>query len=120
MHKSINLCNIYIWLWLLGFVQKLFITSSFVSLLFSIPSMLITIYCFVQVFSQYHPKGAFLVLYIFFVVLVCYGLGLVLMDNAVRETTNVESNSFLLMVLNSMGPIIAFYYFSRLGLLVEI
>lgn len=119
MNKKINLCNIYIWLWLLGFVQKLFITSSFVSLLFSIPSMFITLYCFVKVFKQYRPKGALLVLCIFFVILVCYGFGLVLLNDAMRGNVKVDNNSFLLMVLVSLGPIISFYYFSKQGLLNE-
>lgn len=112
-----NLCNTYILLWLLGIVQGFFLSNSFVSLILSVPLMFITLFCFVKMFEECPPKGALKILAIFFVVLICYGLALVLLDNAVKPYGKVDKNSFLLMVIISLGPVFAFYYFTRKGLL---
>lgn len=119
MAKKLSLSNIYIFLWLAGFVQELFVTSSLVSLLFSVPSLLITFYCFVKVFATERPHGSIMALGILFVVLLCYGFGLFFLEDAVRDGVKIKSNSFLLMVLNSLGPVFAFYYFSRQNLIDE-
>lgn len=119
MKRKINLCTIYILLWLFGFIQSLFITNSFVSLMFSVPSMLITLYCFVKIFESFRPRGAMLIFGVLFVVLLCYGFGLVFLDNAVRGAGKIKSNSFLLMLMTSLGPVFSFYYFSRKGWLDE-
>lgn len=112
-----NLCNIYILLWLFGIVQGFFLSSSIVSLIFSVPLMLITLYCFVKMFVEYPPKGALKVLSLFFVVLIIYGIALVLLDDAVKPYGKVDKNSFLLMAIISVGPVFAFYYFARKGLI---
>lgn len=112
-----NLCDIYILLWLFGMIQGFFLTSSIVSLIFSVPFMLITLYCFVEMFEKYPPKGAVRVLSLFFVVLIIYGVALVLLDDATKPYGKVDKNSFLLMAITSVGPVFAFYYFARKGLI---
>lgn len=119
MEKNINTlfdaCTIYILLWLLGHVQNLFLSSSLVSLSFSIPYLLMTLYYIAKVFVSFHPKGAMKALCVFFVVLVCYGVALLILDNA----KGAENKSFLMMLFNSLGPIFPFYVFTQQGLLTE-
>lgn len=113
-NKAFDACTIYLLLWALGYVQKMFISSSLVSMLFYLPYMGMTLYYVVKVFTNYRPKGVMLAFTAFFVVLLCYGLALVLLDNSVKE-----NKSFLMFIINNLAPLFAFYCFSRQGLLTE-
>lgn len=99
----------------MGFVQALFITNSFVSIAFSVPEMLITVYCCVKTFTSYKLKGTILVFSLLFIVLSLYGIIAILFGDA----GGYSSYSFLLMVIVMIGPIIAFYYFSKKNMLDE-
>jgi len=96
-NKAFDACTIYLLLWALGYVQKMFISSSLISMLFYLPYMGMTLYYVVKVFTNYRPKGVMLAFTAFFVVLLCYGLALVF----------------------NLAPLYAFYCFSRQGLLTE-
>ena len=113
-NKAFDACTIYLLLWALGYVQKMFISSSLISMLFYLPYMGMTLYYVVKVFTNYRPKGVMLAFTAFFVVLLCYGLALVLLDNSVKD-----NKSFLMFIINNLAPLYAFYYFSRQGLLTE-
>jgi len=113
-NKAFDACTIYLLLWALGYVQKMFISSSLISMLFYLPYMGMTLYYVVKVFTNYRPKGVMLAFTAFFVVLLCYGLALVLLDNSVKD-----NKSFLMFIINNLAPLYAFYCFSRQGLLTE-
>ena len=113
-NKAFDACTIYLLLWALGYVQKMFISSSLISMLFYLPYMGMTLYYVVKVFTNYRPKGVMLAFTAFFVVLLCYGLALVLLDNSVKD-----NKSFLMFIINNLAPLFAFYCFSRQGLLTE-
>lgn len=113
-NKIIDACTIYLLLWVLGDIQKMFISSSLISMLFYIPYLCMTLYYIIKVFSNYSLKGVMLAFSVFFVVMICYGLVLVLFDNSVKD-----NKSFLIFVINNLAPLFAFYYFSRQGMLTE-
>lgn len=113
-NKAFDACTIYLLLWALGYVQNMFISSSLISMLFYLPYMGMTLYYVVKVFTNYRPKGVVLAFTAFFVVLLCYGLALVLLDNSVKD-----NKSFLMFIINNLAPLFAFYCFSRQGLLTE-
>ncbi len=113
-NKAFDACTIYLLLWSLGYVQKMFISSSLISMLFYLPFLGLTLYYVAKVFTNYRPKGVMLAFSAFFVVLLCYGLALVLLDNSVKD-----NKSFLMFIINNLAPLFAFYCFSRQGLLTE-
>ena len=84
-NKAFDACTIYLLLWALGYVQKMFISSSLIYMLFYLPYLGLTLYYIVKVFTDYRPKGVMLAFTAFFVVLLCYGLALVLLDNSVKD-----------------------------------
>lgn len=113
-NKAFDACSIYLLLWAVGYVQKIFINSSFVSMLFYVPYLGMTLFYVVKVFNNYRSKGIMLAFIVFFVVLISYGLALLLLDNSVKDRM-----SFLKFIINNLAPICAFYCFSRQGLLTE-
>lgn len=114
-NRIFDACNIYIILWVLGSVQGMYMRSSFVSLLFYVPSTLMTIYYMVKALSSYPPKGVMRVFSVFFLVMCVYGIFLVILNDALGQ----DGKSFLMMLLSSLGPIFPFYVFSRKGVLTE-
>lgn len=110
MKKEFNLCNLYIVLWLISFFQNMSGAGSFMSLLVSVPQMAITIYCFVMLLLQYRPKGSIAQWMFFFFYLLLYGVFAVLMG---------KGNSFVTTILASVGPMIAFCYFTLKGFITE-
>lgn len=115
MKNKFNLCNIYLLLWSLGVVQGFFFTSSFVSLLFSVPAMLISLYCFIKTITSFQLKGTIKYLCVFFSILLIYGIAAIIIGDYGSE----KSNAFFLMTITSIGPIISFYYFSRNDMIDE-
>lgn len=108
-------CTLYILLWMFGFVQDLFISSSLVSLLLYIPYLTMTVYYVAKVMISYRPKGGMGALCVFFVVLLCYGVALLLLNDAIGS----DRKSFLMVVFSSLGPIFSFYVFAKRGILDE-
>lgn len=110
MKKEFNLCNLYIVLWLISFSQNMSGAGSFMSLLVSVPQIAITMYCFVMLLSQYRPKGSMAQWMFFFFYLLLYGVFAVI---------NSKGTTFVTMVLASVGPMIAFCYFTLKGFITE-
>ena len=113
--KALDACNIYILLWLLGYVQNLFLNSSWISIVFYIPYLGMTLYYIAKIFTTYHPKGVMRALSVFFLILVFYGVALVLLNNVPGQ----DRKSFLMMLFGSLGPVFAFYVFTQHGLLTD-
>lgn len=113
-NNNIDACTIYLLLWALGYVQKMFISSSLVSMLFYVPYLCMTLYYIVKVFNIYRLKGVMLAFSVFFVVMICYGIALVLLDNSVKN-----NKAFLMFIINNLAPLFPFYCFSRQGILTE-
>lgn len=113
-YKFFDSCNVYILLWIILHVQNLFLNSSLVSMIFYIPFLGMTVYYVVKVFLI-HPKGVMRALSVFFLMLVAYGVGLLILNNALGQARH----SFIKMVLSSLGPIFVFYSFTKQGLLTE-
>ena len=67
-NKAFDACSIYLLLWAVGYVQKIFINSSFVSMLFYVPYLGMTLFYVVKVFNNYRSKGHMLAFIVFFVV----------------------------------------------------
>lgn len=109
-----NPCNIYILTWLLLHLQNNYLNSSFVSMIFYLPFLGMTIYYVTKVFT-YKTYGFMNALSLFFVVLLFYGIGLLILNNA----TGQVRYSFLKVIFSSLGPIFAFYDFTKQGLLTE-
>lgn len=113
--KFFDACNIYILLWVLGHVQQMFINNSFISRVFYVPYLLMTIYYIFKVYVSYRPQGTMKALCLFFAVLIVYGIALLFLDNARGQART----SFLIMLFGSLGPIFPFYFFTRERLLTE-
>lgn len=109
-----NPCNIYILTWLLLHLQNNYLNSSFVSMIFYLPFLGMTIYYVTKVFT-YKTNGFMNALSLFFIVLLFYGIGLLILNNA----TGQVRYSFLKVIFSSLGPIFAFYDFTKQGLLTE-
>ena len=107
-------CTIYILLWLFGEVQGMLFNSSLIAMLFYIPYLGMTLYFVVKAFSSYRFRGVMSAFSVFFIVLLLYGVMAVLLD-----TAKVDKKSFLMMVINNLGPVFSFYYFSRKEMLTE-
>ncbi|WP_303014640.1 O-antigen ligase family protein [uncultured Bacteroides sp.] len=72
-------------------------------------------YYIAQVMTKYRVKGVVKVLLLFFFVLCVYGVGLLILKDAVGQ----DPKSFLMMLFSSLGPIFPFYVFARQGKLSE-
>ena len=114
-NKLFDVCNVYIFLWMFGFVQDLFLTSSLVSMLFYIPFLLLTVYNIGQVLFSFQLKGPMKVLSVFFVVLLCYGIVLLMLNNVM----GFDRKFFLMSIFSSIGPVFSFYLYTKKGLLYE-
>lgn len=112
--KKSNACNVYVFLWIFGFIQNIYLTSSALSMLFYIPFTLMTIYYIVQITFKYKLKGSIKALFFFFLILCIYGVAL-LFD----ETYEYGRKYFLMMLFSSLGPIFPFYVFSCKGQLTK-
>ena len=110
MKKELNLCNLYIVLWLISYFQSMIGAGNIESLMISVPGMIITLYCFILMIWQKNKPSTIVRWMFFFVFLVIYGL---------LAVAKGKGNTFLLMVLTSVGPLISFYYFTTKGLLTE-
>lgn len=113
-NRNFDACTLYILLWLFGEVQGMSFNSSLIAMLFYIPYLGMTLYFVVKAFSSYRFRGVMSALSVFFIVLLLYGVVAVLLDN-----TKVDKKSFLMMVINNLGPVFSFYYFSRKEMLTE-
>lgn len=113
--KYIDSCNIYILLWVLWTMQSLFLDSVFFARLCYIPFAVLTLFYVAKVLMVYQPRGVMLAFSLFFIYLLPYGIGLLLFDNVPL----VSRTSFLKALFNSMGPVFAFYVFTKQGLLTE-
>ena len=110
-----NACHLYILLWLLGYVQNIYLNSSLLSMVFYIPFTLMTIYYVAQVAVRYRTRGVMKMMLLFFLFLCIYGVDLLLFEGAAGQ----DPKSFLMMLLSSLGPIFPFYVFAKHGLMTE-
>ena len=55
-NRVFDACTIYLLLWALGYVQKMFISSSSISMLFYVPYLAMTLYYAVKMFSNYRTN----------------------------------------------------------------
>ena len=116
MIKTItNPCNLYVILWLLGYIQNMYLNSSSLSMVFYIPFTLMTIYYIAETIFKYRTKGVINAMIFFFLFLCIYGVGLLMYDDAVGQ----DPKSFLMMLFSSLGPIFPFYVFTKQGHLTE-
>lgn len=115
LSKKINMCNIYMLVWLLGYIQNIYMNNSFLSLVLYIPFVLMTSYYIMQVVLRYRLKGAIKSLLFFFFILCIYGLFLLILNDAAGQ----DPKSFLMMLFSSLGPVFSFYVFARQGKLSE-
>ena len=119
MMKNIKLLdpfNVYILIWSSYFVQGLLFESKVVSLMLYIPFLLMTIYYVTRVYSLYQQLNITMkVLCWFFALLVCYG---VVLSN-LNDALGTDRRSFLMMLFESMGPLFVFYFFSKQGKITE-
>lgn len=113
--KYLNVCNIYIALWVINIVQSLYWNSSVLSLACSVPLMLMSLYSLFQIVQRYHVKNAMKALLVFFLIMCIYGIGLLITQDAAGQ----DPKSFLLMLFNSLGPVFAFFTFAMSGQLTK-
>lgn len=113
--KIIDSCNIYILLWVLWTLQGLFFDSVFFARSFYIPFVVLTLYYVAKVLMAYQLRGVMSAFSLLFIFLLPYGIGLLLFD----DVPLVSRTSFLKALFNSMGPVFAFYVFTKRGLLTE-
>lgn len=107
-----NICNVYLWVWVIPQLYKIIVgASSVVSLAFSLPLLLMTVYYFAQVIVRKRKLPFSLkILLFFYFFLFTYGL-LDLIGNS--------HYTFLMAITNSILPIFVFYEFFCRGLVTE-
>lgn len=111
-----NTFNLYILLWSLYFVQGLLIENNLTSRMLYIPFLLLTMYYVTKVYSSYKQLNITMkVLCWFFALLVCYGVALLILNDAVGS----DRKSFLMMLFESLGPVFVFYVLSIQGKITE-
>lgn len=115
LKKITNPCNLYVILWLFGYIQNIYFDSSLLSMVFYIPSTLMTMYYVKEVILNCRTTGVMKVMLCFFLFLCVYGVGLLLYNDAVGQ----DPKSFLMMLFSSLGPIFPFYVFTKQGYLTE-
>lgn len=115
LKKITNPCNLYVILWLCGYIQNIYFDSSLLSMVFYIPFTLMTMYYVKEVILNYRTTGVMKVMLYFFLFLCVYGVGLLLYNDAVGQ----DPKSFLMMLFSSLGPIFPFYVFTKQGYLTE-
>ncbi len=111
LRKVVNTCNMYVVLWLLGYIQNMYFNSSFLSMVFYIPFTLMTMYYIKDVVFKYRTSGVMRVMMYFFLFLCVYGIGLLIYNDAEGQ----DPKSFLMMLFSSLGPIFPFYVFTKRG-----
>ena len=109
--KIASPCNMYVILWLFGYIQNIYYNSSLLSMVFYIPFTLMTMYYIKEAVIKYRMIGVMKVMLSFFLFLCVYGVGLLLFDDAVGQ----DPKSFLMMLFSSLGPIFPFYIFTKRG-----
>ena len=115
LKKIVKPCNLYVILWLLGYIQNIYLSNSLLSIVVYIPLTLMTIFYIAKVAFKYKPKGVMKILLYFFFFLCIYGVALLLLKDAAGQ----DPKSFLMMLFSSLGPIFSFYVFTKQGELTE-
>ena len=115
LRKIANPCNMYVVLWLLGYIQNMYLKSSSLSMTFYIPFTLMTMYYIKDAIFKYRVNRVMKTLLIFFIFLCMYGIALLIYDDAAGQ----DSKSFLMMLFSSLGPIFPLYVFTKQGKLTE-
>ena len=105
LKKITNPCNLYVILWLFGYIQNIYFDSSLLSMVFYIPSTLMTMYYVKEVILNCRTTGVMKVMLCFFLFLCVYGVGLLLYNDAVGQ----DPKSFLMMFFRTYFPILRIY-----------
>ena len=122
MSKYFNICNLYIILWCLYYLQGIAYTSGgAISQMLLLAIMLISGYYFVKVNFQYKLPTFLKVLNVFILVMSVYGIALMLDTRPLyfdfEFTQSVTKLEFLKTLYISLLPVYAMFYFTKQQLL---
>lgn len=122
MNKYLNICNLYIVLWCLYYLQGVaYASGSAISQMLLLVIMFISGYYFVKVNFQYKLPTFLKVLNVFIVVMTAYGVALMLDTRPLyfdfEFTQSVTKLEFLKTLYISLLPIYAMFYFTKQQLL---
>jgi len=120
--KLFSFCNIYIFLWLVYYLQSVVfgrvgtIYSQVIILFLSAVSF----YCMVYALMHYKVNPYLKALAVFIALLTVYGLALIVSSQTIyRVSIAVSGYTYLLSLYNSLLPIFPFYVFTRQGQLTR-
>ena len=122
MSKYFNICNLYIILWCLYYLQGIaYASGGSISQMLLLAIMLISGYYFVKVNFQYKLPTFLKVLNIFILLMSAYGVALMLDTRPLffdfEFTQSVRKLEFLKTLYISLLPVYAMYYFTKQQLL---
>lgn len=122
MNKYLNICNLYIVLWCLYYLQGVaYASGSAISQMLLLVIMFISGYYFVKVNFQYKLPTFLKVLNVFIVVMTAYGVALMLDTRPLyfdfEFTQSVTKLEFLKSLYISLLPVYAMFYFTKQQLL---
>lgn len=112
---KLNPCTIYIVLWTIDFVQRMYLSSRYVDLFFYFINLGFVLFCSYKVLMSTKKTPTIRALCVFFVIMLFYGLAMILTNNVPGQ----DRKSFIMTILHSLGPVFVFYYYSQKGLLNE-
>lgn len=120
--KKINICHIYIVLWIVLYLQYNVFHNSLMVLLSLGPALILSIYYMVYSFQHYNNSVFIKALFCFVMLMMFYGLLLIISGQTIRgKSGDISDNrQFLLGVVTSISPIFAFYVFARKGKLTKV
>ena len=124
MNRYLNICNVYIFLWLLYYLRgSLYATGSIISQGILAILFVISLYYFVVVNANMRPPSAIKALNVFVVMLILYGLiflasgEIIILEHTGKPVGAME---YMKDIFISILPIYAFYAFTSKGILTEI
>jgi len=120
--KLFSLCNIYIFLWLVYYLQS--VVFGRVGTIYSRVIILflsaVSIYCMVYALMHHKVNPYLKALAVFIALLTVYGLVLIVSSQTLyRVSIAVSDYTYLLSLYNSLLPIFPFYVFTRQGQLTR-
>lgn len=118
--KSTIVGNLYISLWVLNLLQGLYITSSFLSLVFYIPFLAMSVYYSCKALVSYSNIQYIKTLFLLLIFLCVYGIIHMMFGfNYDFTTHNRDNKRFLIDVLSSFTPILTVYVLTIKGAINE-
>lgn len=127
LNKCINICNIYIFLWLLynfhwNAVGIFFPLINSLSNLFLAFNLVISLYCTYVVLDKYPQNSFFRVVLLIILLFIVYGLFSIVQGSVVYKANTggtIKSGTYMIGALRTFLPIYAFYLFSKMGYITE-